>query len=85
MTAVFLWVWAALMALLAATLAVYWLPLGPLNLVAAIAIALAKTALVAAYFMHVRSSPRVVWVWSAVGFYWLGIMVVLTQADYLTR
>jgi cytochrome c oxidase subunit 4 len=78
-------VWAALLALLAATVGAYWLPLGRFNVAVGLAIACAKALLVAAYFMHLRFQKRVVWVWSAAGCYWLGIMLALTLADFLTR
>jgi caa(3)-type oxidase subunit IV len=37
------------------------------------------------FFMHVRWSPRLIWL-SAVGsFFWLAIMFAYTMQDYLTR
>jgi cytochrome c oxidase subunit 4 len=85
MKATYLKVWAALMALLAATVGAYYLPMGPFNVAAALGIAAAKTFLVVAFFMHARQEQRIVWVWAGVGFYWLGILLVLSQSDYLTR
>lgn len=83
--AVYVWTWVALMLLLAATAAAYGLPLGPWNLVISMTIAVLKALLVVLFFMHVRYHPRLVWIWSGVGFYWLGIMLSLTLSDYLTR
>ncbi|HEY3137015.1 MAG TPA: hypothetical protein VGL29_13375 [Blastocatellia bacterium] len=37
------------------------------------------------YFMHVRWSSRLTWVFVCAGFFWLAIMVALTLSDYLTR
>jgi cytochrome c oxidase subunit 4 len=82
---IYVGVWAALMALLGATVAAYWIPLGRLNLAVGMGIAGVKTLLVMAYFMHVRLQPKLVWIWSAVGFYWLAILLALTQADFLMR
>ena len=48
-------------------------------------IAACKASLVVLIFMHVLVSPRIVWtVLIAVGF-WLGLLMVLTLTDYLTR
>jgi len=37
------------------------------------------------YFMHLRHSARLVWVFVGAGFAWLGIMFVLSLGDYLAR
>jgi cytochrome c oxidase subunit 4 len=55
------WVWGALLALLFASLGSAYLPLGRLNLVAGLAIALVKIALIVRWFMHLNRAP----VWSA--------------------
>ena len=78
-------VYAALLVLLAATIGAAYLPLGRLALPAAFAIAFAKTGLVMVYFMHLRTSPRLVWIYAGAGGVWLLIATVLTFADYLTR
>jgi len=41
--------------------------------------------LVILFFMHVKYSPRLLWVFVAAGFIWLAIMIDLTLSDYLTR
>jgi cytochrome c oxidase subunit 4 len=78
-------VWTALMILLGATFVAYCFDLGALNAVLNLVIACAKAMLVVLFFMHVRYQPRLIWIWAGVGFYWLGIMLVLTFGDYLTR
>ena len=78
-------VWGILLALLLLTWAVAQVNLGPLNIVAAMTVAVAKLLLVILYFMHVRSSPRSTWLFVAAGFFWFFIMVALTMGDYLTR
>lgn len=82
---VYIAVWVALLVLLAATFGAYFLNLGAFNVLINLAIAVAKALLVVLFFMHVRYHPRLMWVWAGVGFYWLGIMLVLTFSDYLTR
>lgn len=55
------------------------------NTVVALTIAVAKATLVVLYFMHVRYSTRLIWVVVVAGFFWLGILFVLTMSDYLSR
>jgi cytochrome c oxidase subunit 4 len=55
------------------------------NTVVALTIAVIKATLVVLYFMHVRYSARLIWVVVVAGFFWLGILFVLTMSDYLSR
>ncbi len=59
--------------------------LGRLNVVVALVIAFFKATLVALFFMHVRYSPRRTQLVVVAGIFWLGIMMLLTMSDYLTR
>ena len=59
--------------------------LGWLSVAIMLTIAIVKAALVVLYFMHVRWSSKVTWVFVVAGFLWLGIMVSLTLGDYLSR
>jgi cytochrome c oxidase subunit IV len=59
--------------------------LGPLNTLAALGIAIFKATLVVLFFMHARTSSRLTWLVIASGLFWLGILLVLTASDYLTR
>lgn len=78
-------IFATLMVMTAVTVAVAFVDLGPFNAIVALSIAVFKAMLVVLYFMHVRYSSRLTWVFVASGFFWLGIMVALTLSDYLTR
>jgi cytochrome c oxidase subunit 4 len=78
-------VFLALMGLLVLTVAVSFLNLGAFNEIIALAIALAKALLVILFFMHVRYSSRVTWLFAAAGFVWLFILVAWTFSDYLSR
>jgi len=87
---VYLRAFAALLVLTAATVAVAAFDLGGgrlhiLNAVMAISIALAKATLVILYFMHVRYSSRLTWVFVGTGVFWLLILIALTMSDMLTR
>ena len=78
-------IWLALLALLLLTWGLAQINLGPFNIVAMLIIAMFKTVLVIMFFMHVKYSPRLIWVFVAAGFIWLLIMIDLTLSDYLTR
>ena len=82
---IFVRVWVALLALLALTWGLAQLNLGRLNAVVALTIAIVKMLLVLLYFMHVRYSSRLTWIFVAAGFIWFLIMVDLTLGDYRTR
>jgi cytochrome c oxidase subunit 4 len=77
--------WAGLLALLATTVFAAYLPLGAFNTVTALAIATGKALLVALIFMELRQRGGLVIAFAAAGFVWLGIMLWLAMADYLTR
>ena len=78
-------VWIALMALLAATWGFSNLDLKAFNIVVALSIALAKLFLILLFFMHLKYSTTLVWVFAGAGFLSLFIMFDLVMTDYLTR
>ena len=78
-------IFAMLMILTAVTVAVAYVDLGALNAVVAIVIACFKAMIVVLYFMHVKYSTRLIKLTVVAGLYWLGILLVLTLNDYLTR
>ena len=59
--------------------------LGMWNTPIALLIATIKAVLVILFFMHVIHSTRLTWVVVIASFLWLGVLFVLTFADYLTR
>ena len=75
----------ALLVATAVTTAVSRLDLGPFNTIVAMAISVAKGALIVLFFMHMRYSKPVIWIFAGAGFFWLGIMLILALSDYLTR
>lgn len=78
-------VFGCLMGLLVATVGIAYFDLGDLNIVAAMTIALIKATLIVLYFMHVRYSQRIVWVYSGAALLWLALLIGFTTADYVTR
>ena len=81
----YLLVWVSLLILLAVTVWAAYIHLGWLNPVVAVGIAVTKALIIILFFMHVRYSSKVVWVFVGAGFFWLGILFVLALGDYLTR
>jgi cytochrome c oxidase subunit 4 len=78
-------IYVALMVLLLLTVGAAHFHLGALALVIALGIAGAKAALVVLYFMHVRFSTRVTWLFVGAGLLWLSILFSLTFGEYLGR
>lgn len=78
-------VFAALMALLGATVVIAYIHLGKLNIIVALTIAVIKATLIILYFMHVRYNSRLLWVFVGAGFFWLMILFALSFSDFLTR
>lgn len=76
---------AALLALLAATLAAAFLDLGAFNTPVALSISAAKAALIIMFFMHLRASTGLAVLFACAGVFWLAIMLALAMSDYLTR
>lgn len=58
---------------------------GLLNLYIALAITTTKATVIVLYFMHVKYSPRLIWVFTIAGLFWLVILFALMFGDYLTR
>lgn len=82
---VYLVIYIALMVLLAITVTLDFYLVGTIGLLVAMGIAIVKGLLVVLYFMHLRDSSRLTWVFASAAFLWLAIMAGLTLSDYLTR
>ena len=78
-------IFAILMLCSLATVLIAFVDLGPFNTVAALTIAVFKAVLVILFFMHVKYSTRLTWAVVVGSVFWLGILLVLTMSDYLTR
>ncbi len=55
------------------------------NTLVALLIAFTKMACVMLFFMHVKWSPRMIWLAAVASFFWIAIMFAYTMQDYLTR
>ena len=82
---VYVAIFCALLVLTGVTVWVAELDLGPANTVVALSIATVKAVLVVLYFMHVRYSSRLVWVFVVAGFLWLALLIGGVMQDYVTR
>ena len=79
-------VFGALLLLTLSTAGIAFVDLGgELNAIVALTIAIVKALLVILFFMHVRFSSRLTWVFASAGFFWLLILLTLTMADPLSR
>ena len=55
------------------------------NTLVSMIIAFTKMSCVMLFFMHVRWSPRLIWLAAVAAFFWLAIMFSFTMQDYFTR
>ena len=78
-------IFVALLILTAATSSVAYIDLGSFNIVVALGIAVLKMLLVALFFMHVRYSSRLTRVVVVGGMLWLGILLLLSMSDFVSR
>lgn len=76
---------AALLCLTVLTTLTAYIDLGAFSVVAALTIAVCKAILVALFFMRLRHSNKLTKLVVAGGLMWLGILLVLTLADFTTR
>jgi len=79
-----------LMALLVVTVVMYYVDLSVIthwvgtNVIVALIIAVVKASLVVLFFMNVKGSTRLTWLWAGIGFVWLLLMSGIFM-DYLSR
>lgn len=78
-------IFGALMVMTGVTVWVANFDLGRWNAIVALSIAVVKATLVVLYFMHVRYSSKLTWVFIGAGVIWLIILFAFTLSDYLTR
>jgi cytochrome c oxidase subunit IV len=78
-------IFGALLVLTLITVLIAFVDLGIFNTPVALGIAGAKAMLVLLYFMHVRYATRVTWLVVGGSLMWVGVLMVLTFADYVSR
>jgi len=82
---VYLLILAALLMGTALTVAVAQTDLGPLNLAVALTIAVIKATLVVLFFMHMKYSHRLTWIFFAAAIIWLILLISMTLVDVIAR
>jgi cytochrome c oxidase subunit 4 len=82
---VYILIFVTLILLTLVTVDVAFYDFGWLNLYIALTIATCKATIVMLYFMHLRYSERLNWVFVGAGFFWLLLMIALTMGDIFTR
>ncbi len=75
----------ALGILMLSTVVAAYVNLGFMNPVIALTIAIAKATLIVLFFMNVKYSSRLTWVFVGAGFFWLLILFGLLMPDYVSR
>ena len=78
-------IWITLLVLTVVTTLVAFVDLGPFSVVVALTIAVVKMMLVALFFMHLRHSTILTKVVVGGGMLWLGILLLLSLSDFVTR
>jgi len=78
-------VWVALQALLFSMFGFSHLHSRNANTILILTFAVAQMLLAVLFFMRLRHSPKLIWIFAAAGFFWLLIMFTLVASDYLTR
>ncbi len=75
----------ALGALMLLTIGAAYVNLGSLNPVVAMVIAIIKAALIVLFFMNVKYSSKLTWLFVAGAFFWLFILLGMFLPDYFSR
>ena len=77
--------WAALVAALALTCTLAYVPMGSGNAVVSLGIATFKTLVIALFFMELRRPDPLLRLTASAALLWIGFMFALTMADQRTR
>ncbi|MCB0207825.1 MAG: cytochrome C oxidase subunit IV family protein [Anaerolineae bacterium] len=81
----YLMVFAGLMVLLALTLYVGYTDFGTFNKTVTLIVAITKASLIMYFFMHLRHSSGLVWVFGLLGFFFFIILLLIGMGDYAAR
>lgn len=81
----YLAVFAALMILMIVTVAAAYGPFGRLHVPIALTIAVIKTLLIMMYFMHLKYSHKLTWLFAGASSLWLLILIAFLVSDFSSR
>jgi cytochrome c oxidase subunit IV len=79
------WTYLALLVLLVISVGLRLFHLGIAESVSFLLIAGIQAVVVLLFFMRVRASSRLIWLFASGGFLWLGILLVFVISDYISR
>lgn len=79
------WTYLALLVLLAISVGLRLFHFGVLESVSLLLIAGIEAVVVLLFFMRVRASSKLIWLFAGGGFLWLGILLVFVITDYISR
>jgi len=79
------WTYVALLVLLVISVALRLFHLGVVESVLLLVIAGIEAVAVLLFFMRVQASGKLIWLFAAGGFLWLGILLVFVISDYISR
>jgi cytochrome c oxidase subunit 4 len=82
---IYILIFVTLLMLTLVTVDVAFYNFGWLNLYIALTIATCKATLVILYFMHLRYSERLTWVFVGAGLFWLALLIGLTIGEIFSR
>lgn len=81
----YLTVFVILLVLVVVTVGASFIDLGIASVIIALGIATVKAGLIMLYFMHLRYSSKLTWVFAGLGFFGLVIMILIALGDYVAR
>ncbi len=81
----YLGIFAALILLTGLTVWVAFYDFGALNTVIAVGIACVKALLVALFFMHLKYSARILWLYAGTAIAFFILLITITLSDYRSR
>ncbi|MBV8277525.1 MAG: caa(3)-type oxidase subunit IV [Verrucomicrobia bacterium] len=79
------WTYIGLLVLLMISVGLRLFRLGMLDPVLMLLIAAIEAVIVFLFFMRVKASNKLIWLFASGGFLWLGILLVFVISDYISR
>ena len=76
---------AVLLVLAALALGVGFSDLGPLKVVASLAVTAVQASVLAVFFMDLRQADKLTWLCAGAAVFWVAILFTFTITDYVTR
>lgn len=78
-------VFLALAGLTVIALMIGFIDLGPMKVLASLAVAVAQGVVLTVFFMELKSADKQTWLIAFASLFWTGLLFFFTMTDYLTR